>query len=99
MPTFAGTPFSGIINHTHGLSFARGATTGGATTIKLPATPSDGQSVIVKKTDASANAVTVDGNGSNIDGAGTQALANRWSSQIYTFSVAGASWFIDAKVV
>jgi hypothetical protein len=73
--------------------------TGGATTIKLPATPSDGQSVIVKKTDASVNAVTVDGNGSNIDGAGTQALANRWSSQIYTFSVAGASWFIDAKVV
>lgn len=31
-PTFTGTPFSGVINHTHGFTNLRGATTGGTTT-------------------------------------------------------------------
>lgn len=71
--------------------------TGGATTIKLP-TPSTvtGKFIIVKKIDASGNAVTVDGNGATIDGASTQALAAQWNA--YTMQSNGANWFITGKV-
>jgi hypothetical protein len=72
--------------------------TGGVTVIKLPAAPADGQSVIVKKIDASGNAVTVDGNGVNVDGAATHALALQWNSAICVFSSTGAAWFIAGQV-
>ncbi len=70
--------------------------TAGATTIKVPGTPTSGKTCIVKKTDASANAVTVDGNGHNIDGAGTQALAAQWNA--YMMQADGSNWFITGKV-
>jgi len=72
--------------------------TGGATTIKLPAGPSDGQSVIVKKTDASGNAVTISGNGVNVDGAGTHGLAAQWNSAICVFSASFGAWAIAGQV-
>lgn len=50
----------------------------------------------VKKIDASANIVTVDGNGANIDGAATKALAAQWNSLLMVSD--GAAWNILASV-
>jgi len=52
--------------------------TSGAVTITLPATPLGWFSII--KTDSSANACTVNGNGHNINGASTQSLATQYAS-------------------
>lgn len=56
--------------------------TGGPITVTLPALLGmDGRLYSVKKTDASANAVTVDGNSSDtIDGAATSSLASQYDS-------------------
>jgi len=70
--------------------------TGGATLILLPATPTSGKSVTVKKTDVSVNGVTVDGNGATIDGLTTQPLAAQWNS--LTAIGNGTAWFITALV-
>ena len=54
--------------------------TGGAVTIKLPP-PASGtkRKYSVKKTDASANGVTLDGNGGNIDGAATVSTTTQYA--------------------
>lgn len=68
---------------------------GGAYTITLPAVASTttGKVYTIKKTDVSANAVTVDGNGAEtIDGLTTQILAAQWDS--ITIQSNGTSWFI-----
>lgn len=49
--------------------------TGGAVTIQLPLSSVVGETWVVKKTDASANAVTVQGTSGTIDGAATFVLA------------------------
>jgi hypothetical protein len=55
--------------------------TGGAFTVTLPALAGMlGRVVIVKKIDASANTVTVDGGAANIDGAATRALATQYAA-------------------
>lgn len=52
-----------------------------------------GRVYIIKKTDSSANVVTVDGNGSEtIDGALTQALGNQWES--ITVQSDGTNWVV-----
>jgi hypothetical protein len=68
--------------------------TGGAFTVTLPAAAGvTGQSISVKKTDASANAVTVDGNGAEtIDGAATLALATRYAA--VTLWSDGSNWWV-----
>lgn len=70
--------------------------TGGVTTINLPATPVSGKFVIVKKIDAGANAVTVSGNGNNIDGIGSQSLAAQWNAILVQSD--GSDWFIISVV-
>lgn len=70
--------------------------TGGATTIKLPAALVSGKSVTVKKIDASANAVTIDGNGHTIDGSATKAIVAQWNSR--TMQTDGTNWFLTATV-
>lgn len=70
--------------------------TSGAVTITLPALSGNlGRWIIVKKIDASGNAVTLDGNASeNIDGATTKVLAAQYA---HTTIVAGASeWHVIA---
>jgi hypothetical protein len=68
--------------------------TGGAFTVTLPAAAGvSGQSISVKKTDASANAITVDGNGSEtIDGAATLALSTRYAA--VTLWSDGSNWWV-----
>jgi hypothetical protein len=70
--------------------------TAGATTIKLVAAPMTGGTVIVKKSDASGNAVTVNGNGHTIDGAATKALAAQWNAATMTYT--GTAWMLTASV-
>lgn len=67
---------------------------GGAVTMTLPAAASStGQVVNVKKTDASANSVTLDGNGAEtIDGAATLAWTTQYQS--YTIICNGTGWSI-----
>ncbi len=69
---------------------------GGAFTITLPpAAERPGRVVVVKKIDASGNAVTLDGDGSEtIDGATTKALSAQW--QTLMVQADGAAWFVLA---
>lgn len=70
--------------------------TAAATTITLPAAAgASGQLLIVKKTDSSANAVTVDGSGSEtIDGATTKSLAAQYDVAIIFCD--GTAWHVLA---
>lgn len=66
----------------------------GAFTINLPAAASfTDRQYVIKKTDSSANAITIDGNSSEtIDGATTQALTVQYQS--ITIACNGSNWFI-----
>ncbi len=69
----------------------------GALTVTLPAAASatNGFEVTVKKTDSSANAVTIDGNAAEtIDGATTLVLSNENDSA--TLRCDGSNWFVVA---
>lgn len=72
--------------------------TGGAFTITLPpAATFTGQTFIVKKTDASANAVTVDANGSElIDSSATYSLATL--DECCTLISDGTGWRVIASI-
>ena len=65
-----------------------------AFTVTLPAaTSSTGQKLYIKKIDASANAITIDGNASEtIDGATTKTLSSQYAS--YTIICNGSGWSI-----
>ena len=63
---------------------------GGAFTVTLPASPSSSDIVTVKKTDSSENAVTVNGNGDNIDGDASFTINSQYES--YTMISDGTSW-------
>lgn len=67
---------------------------GAARTITLfAASGNAGKIIVVKKTDSSANAVTVDGNASEtIDGATTISLASQYSTAILQVNAAGTGW-------
>lgn len=68
--------------------------TAGAVTVNLPAAAnSNGVYLIVKKTDASVNAVTVDANGAEtIDGAATQVITAQYDA--VTVFCDGSGWWI-----
>jgi len=71
-----------------------------AFTITLPAaaTASDGFCVILKKTDSGANAITIDGNGTEtIDGDLTPELTDQYDSKMIVCD--GSNWNIIAQVV
>lgn len=72
--------------------------TSAAFTITLPtAVGIAGREYTVKKTDASANAVTVDGNGAQtIDGAATYSVAAQWNTIVIVSD--GANWLIKSKI-
>lgn len=68
--------------------------TGGAITVTLPAVSLNaGRRFNIKKTDASGNAVTIDGASSEtIDGATTVAISTQYAS--YTVQSDGTAWWI-----
>lgn len=67
--------------------------TGGAVTLTLPALANAVRAIAVKKIDASGNAVTVDGYGSEtIEGTATKSTTTQWASWVF---VPGASeWYL-----
>ncbi len=67
-------------------------TVAGATTVNLPATPNQGQLVFVKddKGDAGANNITIQGNGKNIDGAGSKVISSNLG--VFTLIYNGTQW-------
>lgn len=67
---------------------------GGAWSLTLPtAVGITGKTYFIKKTDSSANAVTIDGNGTEtIDGATTKAISTQYDA--YTIVSDGANWHI-----
>jgi len=70
--------------------------TSGAVTLNLPSPLSvaaNNTPFVVKKIDASANAVTI-ASGDNIDGAGTLALTTQYET--YTFFTDGITWYVIA---
>ena len=72
--------------------------TGAAFTVYLPAANLvPGRIYAIKKTDVTANAVTIDPNGAElIDGAGTNVIAAQWDGRIIQSS--GTAWFILANI-
>jgi hypothetical protein len=70
--------------------------TSGAFTVTLPlAKPNTYKVYIIKKTDVSANAVTIDGNGAEtIDGATTQSLSSQYATK--TLHCDGTEWHITS---
>jgi len=64
---------------------------GGAVTVTLPP-PKANAVVNVKKIDSSSNAVTIDGNGANIDGQSSIQITTQYES--YTFISDGSNWWI-----
>jgi len=68
-----------------------GDTTGGSFTVNLPASPTTGDMYAVKKSVA-ANTLTFSGNGKNIDGAASIAIATQYTS--YTVIYNGTEWSI-----
>ena len=64
----------------------------GAVTITLPASPVIGRTYIIYKSESSANAVTVSGNGNNINGAANYTLNNAYDKIHIVYS--GAEWII-----
>ncbi len=72
------------------------ATSAGITVTLPDATVVSGKNITIKKTDASANAVTVDGNGSQkIDGATTASLASQ--NKYISIVSDGTNWHIVAN--
>lgn len=67
---------------------------GGAITVNLPAASgAAGVTIDVKKTDASANSVTVDGNASEtIDGALSLTISSQYDT--YTLRCDGSAWWV-----
>ena len=66
----------------------------GAFTVTLPlAKPNKNKIYVIKKTDSSANAITIDGNGTEtIDGALTQSLSSQYDTK--TIQSSGTYWYI-----
>lgn len=67
---------------------------GGAFTLTLPVSPYSGQILIVKKTDASANAVTISGNGKTIDGSSSVSIATQYQSLTLQYDPTSSGWIV-----
>lgn len=64
-----------------------------AFTVTLPASAVNGSFYQIMKVDVSANAVTVSGNGANINGAASQSLAAQFAKITVVFDSTAAAWF------
>jgi len=66
--------------------------TSGAFAVTLTASPVAGETYTIKKIDSSVNAITVAGNGKNIDGAANQTLPAQWNAITVVYN--GTAWYI-----
>jgi hypothetical protein len=65
---------------------------GGVFTLLLPLEPTDGMVLYIKKIDSTSNAVTIDGNGHNIDGSATKTLTTQWQYLQLQYTVHDHTW-------
>lgn len=70
--------------------------TAGTVTVTLPATPTIGKKYNVKKIDSTANTVSVNGNGHNIDGTAT--VSGTLPYQGWVLQYDGTNWFIISRI-
>jgi len=68
--------------------------TAAAFSVLLPATPVDKQRSTVKKTDASVNAITMDGNTRTIDGLATAVILHQNELIEVEYNASEDAWFI-----
>lgn len=73
--TFADSPYQSVTSD----EVINVDASGGNVTVLLYAL-AEGEQIRVKKIDASANTVTIDGNGANIDGASTKIISSQYDS-------------------
>lgn len=66
--------------------------TGGAVIVTLPASPVDGETHFISKNDASGNAVTVSGNGKNINGSATISTTTRYATHRLVYMGGSGEW-------
>lgn len=66
--------------------------TAGVATATLPASPISNRLASIAKADVSANAVTVDGNGKNINGSATISLASQYDNALLIFIGGADEW-------
>jgi len=66
----------------------------GLVTVNLPASPSDGQIHVIKdiRGIASSSGITIDGNGTLIDGLSSSAIVNDYQSVTFVFSANAGQW-------
>lgn len=69
---------------------------GGTVTVTLPSAPTVGKKYNVKKVDSTANTVTVNGNGHNIDGTAT--ISGTLPYQGWVMQYDGSNWFIISRI-
>lgn len=67
-------------------------TTGGAVTVTLPLTPVDGETHVISKKNAGANAITIDGNGKNVNGAASINFNTQYQGRLLSFVGAASEW-------
>lgn len=73
---------------------ALGDATAGAITLTLNASPANGQVQYIKKIDATVNAVTISGNGHNIDGAATLVLSAQNAHTLICYDGPAGVWWV-----
>ncbi|RWW96753.1 autotransporter outer membrane beta-barrel domain-containing protein [Flavobacterium cerinum] len=69
---------------------------GGTVIVTLPSAPTVGKKYNVKKVDSTANTVTVNGNGHNIDGTAT--ISGTLPYQGWVMQYDGSNWFIISRI-
>lgn len=68
--------------------------TTGAFTVTLPVAPAHGMLVNVKKIDASANVVTINGNGRNIDRVATRQIGSQDTNSQMQYDSSSNAWYV-----
>lgn len=63
-------------------------------TITLTASPTNGETHYITKTDATANTVTIGGNGHNINGASTKVISTQYVSYEVSYNSTDGAWYL-----
>ena len=99
----SGTPVTGVLpisnkvtNYTFTISdyTLRVDATSGALTVTLPLAPVHGQVFNTKKVDATSNAVTLSGNGKNIDGVASWTIGRQYDNIMVQYDSTSTTWSI-----
>lgn len=88
---------SAVTLASNSVRFNRLDSSGGAFTITLPAVPYPGMTFMFSEDANSGNAVTIDGNGKNINGAATLSMATGYKQRTIRYN--GTQWIVIAGLL